>query len=300
MHRDEGSVRLVLEEGTSRCLEKCFVPGSGQAQLTVGSSALCDWRVHARGVRSRHMRLFFNGKVLRVEDQHAPGAVQIEGRPVAHRFGIVASTRLRIGAAVIRVEWPEARVSEGAGSTGLDPGAAPSDETRAGSGDEVLPEATLIGSVEESPETIAATVAMPTAPRGRRRPRTLLLAGVAVAGGVFAITFFWSAADRGRAGSARGLASASAVADLPAPAAEPVVIAPLVEEVDADEGTDVDPTEAAEHLAQGRTTAALAAFRRLASRHPEDTLYQDVVRLLERQVGQRCARAGGGAACAAL
>lgn len=69
------------------------------SHLVIGSSNSCDWRVHARGVRARHWRLSWNGQRARIEDQWTPGAVRVDGHPVAHRVELLDRACIEFGEA---------------------------------------------------------------------------------------------------------------------------------------------------------------------------------------------------------
>jgi hypothetical protein len=98
------TARLVVVSGRSERNDWLLYAGSAARQLVIGSSSACDWRIHARGVRARHVRLCWHGDRLRLEALDRLGSVRVAGRPVAHRLELVPWSRLELGEARLAFE----------------------------------------------------------------------------------------------------------------------------------------------------------------------------------------------------
>ena len=98
------AARLLGRAGRSERSEWRFYTDGMVRHLVIGSSSSCDWRVHARGVHSRHLRLCWSGDRLRLEDQVALGSVRVDGRPVAHRLDLAERSVLEFGEARLGFE----------------------------------------------------------------------------------------------------------------------------------------------------------------------------------------------------
>jgi hypothetical protein len=96
--------RLVVEAGRSDRNEWLFYPGTVVRKLVIGSSSSCGWRIVARGVRARHLRLCWRADRLSIVAQHAPGSVRVAGRRVAHGLDLVPLSTLELGEARLRFE----------------------------------------------------------------------------------------------------------------------------------------------------------------------------------------------------
>src|SRR5688572_27036938 len=97
-------VRLVVQRGASRRTSMELLPAEPLTRIVIGSSSQCDWRIFARGVRARHLRLVWSHGRLRIDDVCEPGAVKLDGRPVCHRIELCAAASVSFGEAVLAVE----------------------------------------------------------------------------------------------------------------------------------------------------------------------------------------------------
>jgi hypothetical protein len=94
---------LALVRGTSRTLRQVLAVGDSVRHLVIGSSSRCDWRIAARGVRSRHFRLTCAGGRLRIEDIWEPQSVSVDGLQVGARLELPCAAQIEFGEAVLRV-----------------------------------------------------------------------------------------------------------------------------------------------------------------------------------------------------
>ena len=103
------SVEIVLLEGKARQRRQRLIYSGRPVRLQVGSSGDADWRIHARGVRARHLGFSWNGRVLQL-DVLAPGAaVQVDDHVVQRRLELQCGARLGLGEALLEVALLPAR-----------------------------------------------------------------------------------------------------------------------------------------------------------------------------------------------
>jgi hypothetical protein len=376
-----GRVIVTLRSGRSERGSWEFEAGTPTPRICVGSSSLCEWRIHARGVRAKHVYLRWDGQVLSIQDQVGPRAVLVDGHPVGHRCDLMPRAELRLGEAVLMVAPAERATTTDAEATVVEAPvveapvveapvvAAPQRavestpvpvEASEAEKPEADPDATALAepivpavqapsearhsTLEGAPSESSATFVYPAgealpAVAGRlgavwRRARVSIpgkgqvtrigvVAVVAVCvGGVVALV------GKSLGEGARSASPASATSELPAEGSalrdgenDESALRDDESALRDDEGNAVEaeapdrarasasvggdggapePGVAAEHLLEGRQVEALAAFRRLARVRPTEPIFADVARILEREIGERCAAAGGGRACAAL
>jgi hypothetical protein len=98
-------IRLVA--GRSRIVQVCLFQASRRT-LVVGSSGLCQWRIHARGVRPRHLKLVWNGKRLRVDEVCSASEVFVDNHPIGCRLELLARAMLTFGDAALLLAPPTA------------------------------------------------------------------------------------------------------------------------------------------------------------------------------------------------
>jgi hypothetical protein len=287
-----GGGRLVLERGTARERVLTFTQGSPPRHLLVGSSGLCDWRIHAKGVRAQHARFVWTGRCLRVEEQPGSGGITVDGNPIAYRLELSLCARVAMGEAL--VGWYP--VGGVAGS---------SPERRSCAIPPRLHEETIVAaagaaSFDRSPDVRDATPSSARAfelPARSKRGSMLLAGAVATLLGVILALAFGRNQPATPSSASAVVASAGPAeerGESPAPPEQSVPPEAGIEEAGA------TPAEALAHLVDGRHAEALGAYRRLAEASGDEPSYGDVVRLLERELGQRCAKTGGGKGCESL
>jgi hypothetical protein len=77
-----------------------------RGRTVVGSSAACDYRVVAPGVRPKHLVLSWDGRRVRVEHVFARGSVKIGRTALQAPCALFGSVRLTVAAAVLVVNAP--------------------------------------------------------------------------------------------------------------------------------------------------------------------------------------------------
>jgi predicted component of type VI protein secretion system len=295
-----GGVRLVVQRGASRRTSLELSPAEPLTRIVIGSSSQCDWRIFARGVRARHLRLIWSHGRLRIDDICEPGAVKLDGRPVCHRIELCAAARVAFGEAVLVVEHSNgaADLSE----TAIVPAqTAPDDEAGSAPAPASAEAATVLDGMLDAPAAQQAA-REPHARGPQRSPlrRKVALFSLAI------VVLLASAAARAalRAPQKRiedGSAAATARPTSPRethPSVTPARTAPASASAEPFVGT-VTPNEAVARLVAGRRSEAIAAYRALASKQPANRAYAAVVQMLDRRSANRCKPSSNGeAACA--
>ncbi len=97
--------RLRLVQGHSDSELREFISARGQALLTIGSDAACDWCVRETGVAPVHFSLHWDGTVLRVSDTHGAGSIRVDGMPLGREWrSLPVRARIEFGRAAVVVE----------------------------------------------------------------------------------------------------------------------------------------------------------------------------------------------------
>lgn len=101
---EEGEVRLVLGEGSSRLPGWRFFASESEQRVLVGTSHDCDWQVAAEGVAPHHLELVWVGDVLWVTPVgDGVGSVWVEGEPIQEWKRVDSDAELVFGAARVGI-----------------------------------------------------------------------------------------------------------------------------------------------------------------------------------------------------